>query len=46
MRFHGKNVVGCKVISGGNRTPLVGAYPPPPSTLEHLPDMEEALDRF
>ena len=43
--FHGTNVVRCKVFSGGNRTPLVGAYLPL-SILKHLPNLEEALNRF
>ena len=45
-RFHGTNVVSCKVVSGDKQTPLVGSPPPPHSTLEHLPYMEEALSRF
>ena len=44
-RFHGQNVVRCKVISGSKRNPLIGAYLPS-STLEHLPDLEEALTQF
>ena len=38
MRFHGMNVVGCKIIVGGKRKPLIGVYLPP-STLEHLLDL-------
>ena len=45
MRFHGPNVVSCEVIGSGNRTPLIGAYLPP-STLGHLPNLEEDLIRF
>ena len=36
-RFHGLNVVSCKFVSGGKRTPLIGAYLHP-STLDHLLD--------
>ena len=39
--FHDPNVVICKVISRGQRTPLIGVYLPP-STLDHLPDLEES----
>ena len=45
MRYHGPNVVSCNIVTGLTRTPLVGAYLPL-STLEHLPDLEEALQRF
>ena len=38
-------MVSCKLVTRLIRTPLVGAYLPP-STLEHLPDLEEALKRF
>ena len=44
-RFHGLNVVSCEVISGGNRTPLVGVYLPL-STLYHLPYLKESLACF
>ena len=44
-RFHGPNMVSCEVVAGSKRTPLTGAYLPP-SRLEHLPDLEEALTRF
>ena len=44
-RYHRTNVVSYKIVTGLNRTPLVGAYLPP-SRLEHLTDMEEALKRF
>ena len=44
-RFHGPNVMSCEVVSGGKRTLFVGAYLPL-STLQHLPDLEEALTRF
>ena len=42
MRFHGTNVGSCEVITSGKRILLNSAYPTP-STLEHLPDLEEAL---
>ena len=44
-RFHGPNVVSYKVITNRKRTPIIGAYLLP-STLEHLPDLEEALTLF
>ena len=43
--FHGLNVVTCDVITSGKWNILIGAYLPS-STLEHLPDLEEALARF
>ena len=45
MRFHGLNVVSCKIVAGPNHTPFVGAYLPP-LRLEHLPDVEGGLQRF
>ena len=36
MRFHGPNVVSCKIVTEHTHTPIVCAYLPP-STLEHLP---------
>ena len=44
-RYHGQNVVRCKILTGLTRTPLVGAYLPT-STLEHLPNLEEDMQRF
>ena len=44
-RFHGPNMVSCEVISSSKRTPLVGAYLPP-YTLEHLPNLYEALSHL
>ena len=44
-RFHGPNVVSCKIFTRHNRTSLVNAYLPP-STLKHLPDVEEELHLF
>ena len=38
-------MVSYRLVTGLNRTPLVGAYLPP-SRLEHLTDLEEALKRF
>ena len=38
-------VVSYKVIADGKRTPIIGSYLPP-STLGHLPDLEEARTRF
>ena len=43
--YHGQNVVSCDIVAGLIRSPLVGEYLPP-STLEHLPDLEEAMKRF
>ena len=45
MRFHGPNVVRFETVIGHTRTPLVGTYLPP-STVEHLPDFEEDLQKF
>ena len=44
-RYHRTNVVSCELVTGIIRTPLVDAYLPP-STLEYLPDLEEALKSF
>ena len=44
-RYHGPNVVRCENVTGLTQTLLVGVYLPP-STLEHLPDLDEALQRF
>ena len=38
-------MVSCEVVSSSKQTPIVGAYLPP-STLEHLPDLEDSLTRF
>ena len=38
-------MVNCEIFNGLTRTPLVGVYLPP-LILEHLPDVEEALQRF
>ena len=45
MRFHGPNVVICKIVARVKNTSLIGANLLP-STLDHLPDFEEALTRF
>ena len=47
MRFHDPNVVRCEVfnVTDRKRKPVIGAYLPP-STLEHLPDLEESLTSF
>ena len=42
---HKPNVVICDFVAGYQRTPLIGVYLPP-STLDHLPDLNEALNRF
>ena len=44
-RYHSLNVLSCEIFTRINRNPLVGAYLPP-STLKHLLDLEEALQRF
>ena len=44
-RFHGQNVVSCKLVAGNQQTPLIGEYLPP-STLDKLTYLEEALNRF
>ena len=40
--YHGPNVVRSKIVTVLTQTPLVRAYLPP-STLEQLPELEEAL---
>ena len=42
---HGTNVVSCKIVSGLQLTPLIGVYPPL-TTLNHLPDLDEAVNIF
>ena len=44
-RLHGPNVVICKLVDGEQRMPLIGAYLSP-STLDHIPGLEESLNRF
>ena len=41
-RYHGPNVVSYELVTRLIRTPLIGTYLPL-STIDHLPDMEEAL---
>ena len=43
--YHRPNMFSYKIVTGLTQTPLGGAYLPP-STLEHLPELEEALQRF
>ena len=45
MQFHGPNVLSCEIVSGIKRTPLAIVYLTL-TTLYHLPDLEEALNRF
>ena len=45
MRYHRLNVVSCEIVTRTTWNPLVGAYLPH-LTLEHLPDLEETLQRF
>ena len=44
-RYHGPNVVSCEIFAGLTRTPLVGTYLPA-LTLDHLPDLDKALQLF
>ena len=44
-RVHRLNVMSCEITSGNQKTPLIGAYLPP-STLDHLSDLEEVLNCF
>ena len=43
--FYRMNVVRCEVITNGKRTLIIGAYFTN-STLDHLPDLDEALACF
>ena len=45
MRFHGPNMAICKIVSSDQPVPIIGAYLPP-STLDNLPDSEEAMYQF
>ena len=38
-------MVRCKIVSTYQRTHLIGSYIPP-STLDHLPDLEEVVNHF
>jgi exonuclease III len=44
-RHHGHNVLSTVVVCGDHRIPLIGAYLPP-SSLNSLPELIAALDRF
>ena len=44
-RFHGTNVVRCEIVSGTKRIPLSRAYLTP-STIDHILDIDEALNHF
>ena len=44
-RYHTQNMVSYEIFNGLIHTPLVDAYLPP-STLEHLLDMEKSLKHF
>ena len=43
--FHGPNIVSDELVYGDHITLLIRRYLPP-STLDHLPDLEDALNRF
>ena len=42
---HGPNIISCILVSGDQRTPLIGVYLPP-SHLNDLPHLTTALERF
>ena len=42
-RFHRTNMLSYEIVSGGQRTLLIRVYLPP-STLDNIPDIEEALN--
>ena len=44
-RFYSLDMVSCKIVTRNTGTPLVSAYLSP-STLEHLPDFEEAPQTY
>ena len=44
-RHHGPNCISAIVVTGDVRSPVVGVYLPP-SSLDSLPDLDEALARF
>lgn len=44
-QFHGPNVLSTIYVTGKKRIPIIGAYLPP-TTLDHLTDLDMALDRF
>ena len=45
MQFHGPKLVSCEIISGIQWTSLIGFYLTP-TTLDHLPNLEEELNHF
>ena len=45
MHFHRPNMVSYEVATNIKRTLIIGAYLPP-STLEHSPELQEALTRL
>ena len=45
MCFRGPNVVICEFVAGDQQTPRIGVYLLP-LTLDHLPDLKEALTCF
>ena len=45
QRIHRLNVVSCEIFAVSKRTLLIGIYLPN-STLEHLPELEEAMTRL
>ena len=44
-RFYRPNVVSCEDVRGTSRTPNIGSYLPP-TTMDHLPDLDESLESF
>ena len=44
-RYHETNVVICKIVTRLTQTPLIETHLPT-SRLEHLPDLEEVLQRL
>ena len=44
-RLHGPNVVSCEIVTGIQWTPFIRDYLPP-SNMDRLPDLEEALNVF
>ena len=45
MRFHGPNMVSCEIVTGIQWITLIRAYLLP-ANMDHLPDLEEALNEF
>jgi exonuclease III len=44
-KWHGPNIISCLLVTGNKSTPLIGAYLPP-SHLDNLPHLMEALNRY